>query len=307
MEISLLIFLLITLLIISGFCSASETAFFSLSATKIKTYESSNNPRHQLVAELLRHPRDLLVTVFMVNTFVNIMVQSTASSLFGTAASWTLKVGVPFLLLLILGEIIPKYLGIQNSVRLSNLLAPLTMFIQNLLAPIRKAVIAVTAPISQVLFFFLRKEKSISRAELQHVLQQSEEHQVLRPDETELVWGYLNLQDTSIKELMRPREDILAYNLKDPLSKLTYLFIDLQCTRIPVYEDTIEQIVGVITAKRFFLNRESIRCPQDLHPFLKKPFFVPENTSARILLRRFAEKNEVMAIVVDEYGSISGL
>ncbi len=157
------------------------------------------------------------------------------------------------------------------------------------------------------MFFYLKKEPSISKDELEHVLKKSEEHGVLQPDDAELVWGYLNLQDTTVKEVMRPREEILFYSLQEPLSKLTHLFVDLQCSRVPVCKDTIENMLGIITAKNFFLNSTNIKTSSDLNNYLLKLYFVPENSLARTLLRRLDERNQEMAIVVDEYGSISGL
>src|SRR5690606_13399137 len=132
------------------------------------------------------------------------------------------KVGVPLILTLVFGEIIPKYIGMQNNASVAYLVAPLINQFQIWLKPLRHWIIAITYPISRLLFFYLEKEDSISKEELEHVLKTSEQHGVLSPDEAELVSGYLNLQDSIVKELMRPREDILYYNINDPLTKLTY-------------------------------------------------------------------------------------
>lgn len=307
MDILFPLILLATLIFFSGYFSATETAFFSLSSSKVKTFGLSQDPRKQTIAALLNRPRDLLVTVFILNTLVNILLQNVTSAAFGAGAGWAFKVGVPFAITLIFGEIIPKYIGIHNNAALAITTAPYINFIQNLLHPVRRLTIAVTAPISRFLFFFLKKNESISKEELRHVLKQSEEHGVLHEDEAELVWGYLNLQDSDVREAMRPREEILYYTIKEPLTKLTYLIADQQCSRLPVCADTIDEMLGIISAKEYFLKRESIRQPADILPFLSKPFYVPENTPAPLLLRRLEEKGEEIALVVDEYGSVSGL
>lgn len=291
----------------SGYFSASESALFSLSPHKLKIYQNDPQPRKKLIAQLLSQPRDLLVTVFMLNTFVNILLQNVASHLFGETASWALKVGVPLGLTLILGEIIPKYIGLQNNTAIAFHVVPIINFLQNLLTPVRRWVIAVTAPVSRFLFFFLRKDASISKKEMEHVLKTSKEHGVLSAEEAELVSGYLNLQDSSVKELMRPREDILFYNSEEPLSKLEHLFVDLKCSRLPVCKGALENIVGVISAKKYFLIAHEVDNQEKLIKLLDKPYYVPENTIARILLHRFDEEEHELAIVVDEYGSISGL
>lgn len=298
---------LLILTFCSGYFSASETALFSLSEARVKAFRSDENPRKKLIASLLQHPRDLLVTVFMLNTFVNILLQNVASHMFGTMASWALKVGVPLVLTLVFGEIIPKYIGLQNNVSISYRVAPLIGFFQNLLKPIRKYTILVTAPISKLLFFFLRKEESISKEELQHVLKTSELHGVLNEDEADIVWGYLNLQDSIIKEFMRPREDILYYDINEPLTKLTYLLVDQHCTRIPVCRGDLQNIIGVITSRTYFLNRSKFDTPDSLLPYLSKPYYIPENTVAHVLLHRFEKDERYFAVVVDEYGAVCGI
>jgi len=307
METSILIILLFLLTITSGFFASAETAFFSLSSTRVKTYQQSHDKNKALIAKLLSHPRDLLVTVFMLNTLVNILLQNVASSIFGSSAGWDLKIGVPFILTLVFGDIIPKYIGIQNNIYITELTAPLVNFIQKMIEPIRKLIVTITEPISRVLFFFLKKEESISRHELEHVLTQSEEFGVLKKEEAFLARGYLNFQNLSVREIMRPREDILFFNIEDPLSKLIYLLVDQQCSRIPVCKEKIDNVLGIISAKSFFLYRDEILEPQHIIQFLTKPFYVPEYTQAPLLLRRFNEKNEEIAIVLDEYASVAGL
>ena len=229
MESLLPIILLLVLLFLSGFFSSSEVALFSLSSVKINAYESNPDPRKRLIARLVLQPRDLLVTVFMLNTVVNILLQNVVSHMFGHYARWELSIGVPLVLMLVFGEIIPKYIGIQNNVAFSYHVAPtINVVCKNLLEPIRKLIIRITLPISRIMFFFLKKEKNISKDELQHVIRKSEEQGVLPREEAELIWGYLNLQDATVKELMRPREDMLYYDLREPLSKLIYLLVDQQ-------------------------------------------------------------------------------
>jgi len=295
------------LIFLSGFFSASETALFSISSTKVKAYESSNDPRKRLIAYLVLQPRDLLVTVFMLNTLVNILMQNTASHMFGQSASWLFKVVVPLVLMLFLGEIIPKYIGLQNNIKLSHSVAPSINFIQNAIKPLRTLIINITAPISRVMFFFLRQEDSISKEELKHVLKTSQEHGVLHADEAELVWGYLNYQDSTAKELMRPREDILYFDINDPLTKLNYLFVEQECSRLPVVDKNLDHVLGIITAREYFIHRRKIATNKELINILSKPLFVPESSPAKNLVRLFNETGEVLTLVVDEYGSITGL
>lgn len=307
MEISFLLILILVLTFLSGYFSGSEAALFSLPTTRLRAYQTHPDPRHRLIASLLRRPRDLLVTIFMLNTLVNILLQNVAANLFGDFASWSLKVGVPLVVTLIFGEIIPKYIGLLTNAAFSYHVAPTINFLQELLSPIRRATIAITAPLSRILFFFLRKEPQISPEEMQHILKTSEEYGLFTHDEGELIAGFLELQKISVKEAMRPREDILFYDIREPVTKLAHLFSDQQCSRVPVCDQNLDHILGILTAKRYFLHRDSIEEPEDIKPILAKPFYVPETTPARLLLRRFQEHRHVLALVVDEYGSVSGL
>ncbi|MCB1112100.1 MAG: HlyC/CorC family transporter [Chlamydiales bacterium] len=307
METIILLLALIFLTFSSGFFSSSEVAFFSLSSMKVRAFSNDKDKRKQLVANLLRYPRDLLVTIFMMNTLVNILLQNVASDMFGGYPGWTLKVGLPLVLTLVFGEVIPKNIGYQNNEWLALHLSGIINFLQRFIAPLRKITISVTTPVSRLLFFYLKKDTAISREELHHTLKASREFGVLTEDESELVQGYLSLQDTSVKEVMRPKKEILFYDIDEPLTKLEYLFVEQEVTRVPVCKGEIEHVLGILTAKQYFVHRSQINTPEDLKKVLRKPYYIPESTPSRTLLKRFEENNEKIAIVVDEYGSIAGV
>lgn len=303
-EVFILCGIMIFLTLCSAFFSGSEVALFSLSSMRVKTYAHDTDYRKKQIASLLKHPKDLLVTVFILNTLANILLQNVSSKMFGPDAGWDLKVGVPLFLTLFLGEIIPKNICMQNNVAVSYYVAPLVDFFHKHLGFIRKITIGITHPISRLLFFYLKKEEKISEEELEHVLIASEKHGVLHPDEAKLVWGYLKLHSATVKEVMVPAEDILYYDINEPLAKLTHLFVEQECTRIPVCRETLDNIVGIITAKDFFLYSPITSGIENL---LTKPLFIPETTSIQSLMKQFYESNQVIALAVDEYGSISGL
>lgn len=291
----------------SGVLSASETALFSLSSMKVRTYRRSEDKTKQLIANLVQRPRDLLVTILMLNIAVNIIIQNVSSHFFGQYSGWTLKVGVPLFLTLIFGEIIPKSIAIQNNTRIAKKVAPTLAFLRTWLGPIRRFLTRVTSLVCSVQFFFLKKQDEISQEELKHTLKRSQDLGVLHADEAELVKGYLQLQDATVKELMRPREDVIFYNIHEPIDQLVSKFVDQECSRIPVCEGDLNDVLGVATARLFFMHRHEINNTAALVRQLKKPFFVPESTPARKLLRQFEQKRTLLAIVVDEYGAVTGV
>jgi CBS domain containing-hemolysin-like protein len=130
---------------------------------------------------------------------------------------------------------------------------------------------------------------------------------VLLPIESELIGGTLDLQNSRVLEHMRPREEILAYDIDEPLSKLMDLFIKEKTTRVPIYKEHLENVLGILSVGQFFFHKEQIKKPADLLPVMRKPYYIPETTQGWAALRNLREKKVNLAIVVDEYGSISGI
>lgn len=302
--IALLVVVLALLVLGSALFSSSETALFSLTPMQIQKFKKR---KEQRVAQLLKSPRDLLITLIMVNVVLNILIQNVVSNLVGDVDRWLLSVGIPLGLTLTLGEFIPKSIGIANNERLAPRVSPLLWRIQKGLLPLRMVLIPVTSTISKVLFFFLQDEKEISTDEIHHALRASKSQGVLDADEAELMQGYLQLQESTAKGFLRPREEVLFFEMGESMERLIHLFVDQECTRIPVCEGDTDHIIGIVTSGQFFLHQQSLKETADIRPLLRSPFFVPESLSARALLDQMYEKRESVAIVVDEYGAFSGL
>lgn len=305
--ISFLIILLIVLLTGSALCSASETALFSLTSMKVKIFKEDKDKRKQLIAHLLSNPNELLVTLMMLNIIMNILIQNVVANIFGSVSNWWLNVGVPLALTLILGEIIPKSIGMANNEKTAYYFAEPVQKAQTLLLPIRRSLNIISSYLGKFLFFFLQKEKNISTEELEHALKASTQYGVLNQEEAELATGYLQLQNSTVKSLMRPREEVIFFDINQPISDLVHLFVDKECSRIPVCQESLENVLGVISSRIFFLHGPKIATSHDLLTIVKKPFFVPESTLAHTLMKNFYDAKESLALVVDEYGSISGI
>ncbi len=302
-----MIFLLCGLICLSAFLSGSETSLFSLSPMTVKSYRQAKDPRLNLIGRMMERPRDILVTILILNILANILIQNTVSTIFDPYESWGLKIGVPLALTLIFGELLPKSLALPNHAPIAYRVAPWIYGAAQALRPIREPLTKMTGMISRILFFFMHEEREISPDELRHVLKTSEERGVLMPIEAELMGGSLDLQNSVVREHMRPREEILFYNMQEPLSHLLNLFIEQEITRIPVCDGEVENLKGILTARQYLFHRDQIKHSADLLSLLKKPFYVPESTRGWTLLRTLREKGENLAVVVDEYGSISGL
>lgn len=298
-----MIFFLTCLLLFSAFLSSSETALFSLPPLSIKAYSRAKEPRVQLIGRLMEKPRDVLVTILMLNVLSNILIQNTVAILFESFHSWWLTVGVPLVLTLVFGELLPKSMALPNAASIARFVAPVVFAGTRILRPIRGPLTRVTSWISRILFFSFRQEREISADELRHVLKTSEAEGVILPIEADLIGGTLDLQHSLVKEHMRPREEVLAYDLDEPIEELYRLFTEKGVSRVPVYRQDLENMKGIVSAKELFFHDQ----PKDLVSLLRKPYYIPESMRAWVALRVLRERGIDLALIVDEYGSISGL
>ncbi len=304
---AILLILLFFLLFSLALFSAMETAFFSLSSMQIKMFKKGQDLTKRRIALLLSSPRELLVTLIIIIIVMSLAIQNVISALFEKQDSWFLNIGIPLVVNLVLGEMIPKSLALPNNVWIASKSARLLFATQKALFPIRKTLSVISSYVVPVFFFFLKKEKEISIDELQYALKTSKDQGILWPEEAELIRGYLRLQESTVKDLMRPREEVLFCEITDPLSRVIHLFVDQECSRIPLCQGGLNQVIGILSTQTFFLHKDSLRETKELISLIKKPYFVPESMKADLLLKQYYEKNETLALVVDEYGSISGL
>jgi putative hemolysin len=302
-----LVLLIVCFISLSAFLSASETSLFSLSSFQLKSYAHSKTPRLRLIADLMNHPRDVLVTILMLNILANILVQNTVSSLFSETNNWMIKVGVPLALTLVFGELLPKSIAMPNNSAIAYRVSPTIQFFAKIFGPIRKIVTSITTYISRFFFLFFKDEPEILPEELRHVLKTSEESGVLLKAERNLAGGVLDLEQTRVLDHMRPREEILFYDIQAPISTLVSLFSDQGITRVPICEKKLDNLLGILSIRQFFLAKETLGTGKDLLSLLKKPFYIPESTKAALLLKMLRDRKESIAMVVDEYGSITGL
>jgi len=295
---------LVFLLVFLGLLAATETAFFSLSPFTVRSYKLEGDKRKRLIANLLDNPKELLVTILILSVLVEVLIQNTMSDLVGPKAGLLLKVGLPLVLTLFLGEIIPKSLALSHNRSLSYKSVQPLSFVYRLLGPIRWLFTYVTSYISRFFFFFLKKENPLSNEELKHILASSIETGVLNKEEKELISGYLNLKEAQIREKMSLKKEIVFFDIKRPLSELVALFENYSV--LPLVDGGLDNVLGLITIKDYFF-REEIHSSQELKNLVQKPLYVPEWASAYDLLLRFKKENKHLALAVDEYGSISGL
>jgi len=311
-EISLLfyLFLLIILIFVSAIVSGSETAFFSLSPVDLHELSDKKNKSQQRIRTLLNKPKQLLATILIANNFVNVGIIILSAFLIKENIDFTafpvigfiIQVLVVTFVLLLFGEIMPKVYANQNSVQFATWVAAPMFFISKLLNPFSRALSMSTAIIDKRI---AKKGHQVSPSQLDEAIDLSvDEHTT--EEEKNILKGIAKFADIETSEIMKMRMDIVAVEINTPFLKLIETISDSGFSRIPVYEESMDKIKGVIYIKDLlpYLNSDN---DFNWAALLRSPFYVPENKRINELLDEFRQKKIHLAIVVDEYGGTSGI
>ncbi|GGC90085.1 hemolysin [Flavobacterium lutivivi] len=302
----LIVFLL---LFLSAMISAAEVALFSLSPKDVEKLSSDNPKKGKLLDKILQKPKKLLATLLLANNFLNIGVviifSIVGSSLFENILSPVIKfvvevVLVTFLILLF-GEVLPKIYASRNSLKFSAFIIVPLSFLDKLLSPISIPM----RNISNVLHNKLGNQKSnISVNQLSQALELTSPDDTTT-DEQKILEGIVSFGNTDTKQVMSPRIDVFALDITETFSEIYPKIIDKGYSRIPVFEDNIDHIVGVLFVKDLIPHIHKKEFEWD--KIIREPFFVPENKKLDDLLKDFQSMKSHLAIVVDEYGGTSGI
>ena len=308
---SIQIVLLIILLIGSGFFSASETALMSLSKIKMRHMEEDGVKGAKLVSTLIEDSNRLLTSILIGNNIVNIAATSITTSLFTAmlgAQGVAIATGLMTVLVLIFGEITPKTISANNPEKASLVVAKPIKFFVTILPPI----VWIFNIITKVIFkLFGVDDKGvkpfITEEELKTMVNVSHEEGLLEMEEREIINNVFEFGDMQAKEAMVQRLDIVAIDMEDSYEEIIDLFKTEKLSRMPVYEETIDDIIGILNIKDIiFLSDEEIE-NFDIKKYMREAFFTYEFKKITQLLEEMKKDKSQMAIVVDEYGGTAGL
>ncbi|MGB5985871.1 MAG: hemolysin family protein, partial [Desulfobacterales bacterium] len=294
---------LAVLLLFSGFFSSAETALFSISMTQARHLAKTPLRSFQLIHRLKEDPHRLLTTILIGNNVVNVGASALATALAlrlvpNHAVGYA--VFVMTFLILVFGEVFPKSIATRNNV----LIARLTIY------PIYWLSLALS-PIIWFLNFIPRitgrfeRKRTVTEEELMTIVEVGEEQGEIREEEKELISNIFEFDDTNAYEIMTPRADMFVIDTQDPLSLAQISKSGF--TRVPVIEDSIDNVVGIINIKDLFNQMAKSQEKIDIQKLMRPPYFVPENKKLNSLLAQFKKKKNHLAIVVDEHGGVSGL
>lgn len=297
------------LLGLSAFFSSAETALFSLNKVRILQMADEGNKKAQLIMKMLDDPNRLIATVLIGNNIVNIGASAIATSLaidiFGSQGVG-IATGIMTILILFFGEVTPKTFAAQNAEEWALSIAEITRILGLLFLPIIKVMNAFTNIMLRITGKDAKQDPFITEDELRLLVNVGQEEGLIAESERAMINSIFEFDDTLVKEIMTPRIDIIATDVNESLINVVNIAIDVGHSRIPVYEETIDNIVGIIYAKDLLkiINKD---LNTEVRKLMRPAFYIPETKKVRDLLAELRQAKVHMAIVIDEYGGTAGL
>ena len=298
------------LLILSAIISGAEVALFSLSKSEIDNASQTHPKQIKTIKSLLESPKKLLATILITNNFINVAVvilfAFLGEVLFESiATAWVkflLEVVLVTFFILLFGEIIPKIYARRNALQFSRFISKPLNVLNKVLSPLNNPMKSLTVAIERT--FTKSKTSNISVDQLSYALELTKNEET-NSDEHKILKGIVSFGSTDTKQVMIPRIDIFALSNNTPFDSVLSQIASKGFSRIPVYEENIDHVIGVLYAKDLLphLNKKDFEWQAILRP----PFFVPENKKLDDLMQEFQSIKTHLAIVVDEYGGTSGV
>jgi putative hemolysin len=301
----------------SAFFSSAETAFTAISRAKLKSLVEQKVKSSQKLETLFKEPHKLLTAILIGNNIANVGASVIATviivdllsktPLHNLAISLSIVTGCTTIILLVFGEITPKTIAIKNASKVALKMTPFLYYYYILFTPIINVFSFLSVIISKLLGVGNKGVgQLLTEEEIKAVIKLGEEEGVLETQEKEMLHGVLSISETVVREIMTPRIDTIAVSSEATIKDVIQIITTKGHSRIPIYEDTIDNIQGIIYAKDL-LNIPKDTQDSTVQKFGRKPLFCPESKSIETLLQQMRLNKVHIAIVVDEYGSMAGI
>ncbi len=290
----------------SAYFSATETAFNTLNLTKTKAAAERGDKTAKLILKLLSDYNRLITTILVGNNIVNIALSSMATVLFidllGGEIGATVSTAVITVVVLIFGEISPKTIAKESPDSFARFSAPIINFIAIVLTPVNFIFALWKKVISLV--FKSADDQGATEEELLSMVSEVENNGAIGEQEGELIRNVIELNENDAADIAIPRVDIEAVEKNDSKEEVAAIFVETGYSRLPVYEDNLDNIIGVIHRTDFYNNYDKDDIAETM---LTKPVFVPKTMKIGALLKLLQKKKSHMAVVTDEYGGTFGI
>ena len=300
---------LVLLLVCSALLNGAESAYFSLGRLRLRRLADSTEVPDPL-APLIRRPHDLLVTLLVGITLVDIAASALAAfvgeQLFG---GWGLGVAIAAMIFLttVFTEVLPMTVALEHPQRFAAWVSRPVAWLSVLLTPVRVVLSGLTALTLKTLGATERSEPLLTTDELRTLVDVGAQEGVVERDEREMIHKALQLEDTLVREVIVPRPDMFGLDVSTPPDQILEALRENLHSRVPIYEGTVDRIVGILYTKDLLPYVRGLPPGFDLRAHLHPPYFIPESKRVHALLKEFQAKKLHMAIVVDEYGGTAGL
>lgn len=303
------------LLVLSAFFSSSETALTAASRPRMHLLEAKGDKRAKLVNRLRSEQDNMIGTILLGNNLVNILASALATSvlisLFGETGVVYATVAMT-LLVLIFGEILPKTYAFRHSDKLALIIAPTFLVLVRLLGPVMSAIQYVIRGVQSIFGakFDQAQEWSATVEELRGAIELHRGRGAMARHERAMLHSILDLADVDVEMVMQHRRDIFMIDSAQPTSKIVEEALESPFTRIPLWRDTPDNIIGVMHAKAMLREVHAHTGDLDaldLDKIATPPWFIPESTTLLDQLHAFRRRREHFALVVDEYGALMGV
>lgn len=312
------ILLLAGLLLLSALMSGSETALTAIGSWKVRQLREDGEDPDGVFALLERQPTRFITTLLIGNNLVNIAatalvtqisINLARSSGFSESLAVGYATGVMTLLVLIFGEITPKSIAVHNAVGFSRLVIRPVYILSIVLYPVGLAFTWITSSLLRLFRLEPRGNPLITENELRLMLRSAEESGVIEAQEEAMIKGVIDLEETVVREVMTPRVDVIAVGEGESMHEVLKLVDEHGYSRLPVYADSIDDIIGVVYARDLlaYLDRPEALQQSRVAEVASPPAFVPETLSVLSLLRDMRVRQNHLAVVVDEFGGTSGV
>jgi putative hemolysin len=327
-SILLQLFLIFVLVLINAFFAASEMAVISLNKTKMNYMANDGNKKAKLLVKLLEEPSKFLATIQVGITMAGFLASASAAvSISEHVAKTISSLGIPFItsasdeislvlvtiilsfITLVLGELLPKRVAMQNAEGIAMFAVKPIIFVSKIALPFIKVLTVSTNFFARILNIKSEKtDEEVTEEEIRMMIDVGEENGVLNETEKEMIDGIFEFDNTLAKEIMTPRTNVFSININTPIEELIDMVLEEQYSRIPVYEEETDNIIGILFMKDIFtVLRKSETENIDIRELLRPVHFVPETKNIDILFRELQKSKNHMAILIDEYGGFSGI
>ncbi len=300
---------IIVLVLLSGFFSGTETAYSCANAIKLKSLVSSGKKNAKAVYAFASDRYDKLVTAILIgNNIVNLTASALGTILFakllnGAAYSATVSTAVLTVVVLIAGEITPKYLASVYPEKMCYFFYPLMQLFYWILTPVCFIFDGYKALLKKI--FKLKKDDTVTDEELISLVDEAEEVGALKEEESELLRSAIEFDDLKVEDILVPRVQVFAVDVEDSMDEIRKVIEESGYSRLPVYKGTIDNVIGLIHQRDFFLAY--LNGEKDITKAVQEIVFTTEYTRISALLRQLQRQKIHMAAVSDEYGGLVGV